>query len=606
MKATSCLFLAVCAVYILHNAHGQHVNGNSLAGTFSERKAPVAVQSDVQVSTRQLAALVKDASMLVSKDGEKAFAELRTPGSRWRQGETYIFVLDTKGNMLVHADPGMENKNQLDLKDVNGKPIIRGLIKAATAIPEKPEGWYHYEWPVPGGLLPRWKSSFVQLVKAPGGKSYIVGSGMYNDRMEKEFVVDLVKSAQAEIEKHGKAAFKTFHDPAGPYLAKDAYIFVFTMEGVEVVNPAFPTVEGNNNFDMKDAQGKYLVREIIKTVQTSDSGWVDYMWPKPGESVPTQKSAYVRKATFEGETFGVGCGVYLADAPKAVEKTKKLTAPELMTLVRDAASELEKRGVKAFPDFRKKGSRWFSNDTYLFVWSLDGTRAFHGADASLEGKKIDGTTDVHGRPYGKLFIEAAKSTKGEGWVHYMFPEPGDIFPTWKSSFVKRVKLPDGKQYLVGSGIYNMQMDKAFIIDLVNHAASLVQEKGEASFDELRDKKGSFYFMDTYVFVEDSKGMILVHPAQPSLEGKNMYNEKDVKGKSFVREYTEAALKKGSAWTDYYWYKPGDNTPTQKYTYVRKVQHGSKTYIVGAGYYQPDNVKKTSQAQKTSSRSLEKK
>ncbi|WP_242929182.1 cache domain-containing protein [Pontibacter vulgaris] len=606
MKVSFSLLLAFIAIYILNNAYGQQLNGHRLVNTISKTESPGSFQSGKQLSTRQLVALVNDASALVSKKGEKAFTEFRSSGSRWRQGETYIFVLDPQGNMLVHADPEMENKNQLDLKDVNGKLIVRGLIKAATAVPNKPEGWYHYEWPVPGGLLPRWKSSFVQLVKAPSGKSYIVGSGMYNDRMEKEFVVDLVKNAQAEIEKHGRGAFKSFHDPAGPFLAKDAYIFVFTMDGVEIVNPAFPTVEGNNNFDMKDAQGKYLVREIIKTVQTSDSGWVNYMWPKPGESIPTQKSAYVRKATFNGETFGVGCGIYLADAPKAVEKTKKLTAPELMALVRDAAADLEKRGTKAFPDFRKKGSRWFRNDTYLFVWSLDGTRVFHAADSLMEGKKIDGTTDAHGRPYGKMFLEAANSRKGEGWVHYMFPEPGDIFPAWKSSFVKRVKFPDGRQYLVGSGIYNMQMDKAFIEDLVNHAASLVQDKGEASFNQLRDKKGPFYFMDTYIFVEDSKGKILVNPAQPSIEGKNMINEKDVKGKSFVREYTEASLKNGSAWVNYYWYKPGDNTPTQKHTYVRKVQHGNKTYIVGAGYYQPDEGKKTSQAQKTSSESLKEK
>jgi hypothetical protein len=39
--------------------------------------------------------------------------------------------------MLVHPDPSMEGKNELDLKDINGKPIIRGLIGAATTFPGK-------------------------------------------------------------------------------------------------------------------------------------------------------------------------------------------------------------------------------------------------------------------------------------------------------------------------------------------------------------------------------------------------------------------------------------------------------------------------------------
>src|SRR5512143_125205 len=96
--------------------------------------------------TRELVALVDDAAELVQFKGEAAFTDLGVPGSRWRHGETYIFVLDTDGKMLVHSDPSMEGKNQLELKDVNGKPIIRGLIAAATTFPDKPEGWYHYEW----------------------------------------------------------------------------------------------------------------------------------------------------------------------------------------------------------------------------------------------------------------------------------------------------------------------------------------------------------------------------------------------------------------------------------------------------------------------------
>ena len=35
---------------------------------------------------------------------------------------------------------------------------------------------------------------------------------------------------------------------------------------------------------------------------------------------------------------------------------------------------------------------------------------------------------------------------------------------------------------------------------------------------------------------------------------------------------------------YFWYKPGQNTPARKQTYVRKVQSGQETYVVGSGYY----------------------
>jgi signal transduction histidine kinase len=540
-------------------------------------------QAYEQKETNDLVVLVNDASALVSAKGETAFKDFAVAGSRWRSGETYIFVLDPEGNMLVHPDPALDGKNVLDLKDINGKPIIRGIIASATTYSDKPEGWYFYEWPVPGEILPRWKSTYARLAVAPDGKKYVVGAGMYNDRMEKSFVVDLVTNAVAAIDKNGRATFPLFHDPKGPFIAMDTYIFVIDRNGVDLVNPGFPSLEGRNILDVKDTHGKQPIREMVSLVETKGSGWVDYMWPKPGESVSTQKSAYVSKAKMGEGWVLVGCGVYLANAPKSAPVAGKMTAPELMALVREGAAVLEKEGAKAYPEFRTKGSKWFRDDTYFFVWTMDGTVIFHAADPTREGRNDSNLKDVLGRPIGKMFLETASSPSGEGWVHYMYPEPGDIFPAWKSTFVKRVTYSDGKQYILGSGIYNMQMNKAFIMDLVDRAAALVAAQGQQAFTQLRDKTGPFVFMDTYVFVQSPTGTELVNPAQPSLEGKNLIDLKDLKGNPVIRQQI-AAAKDGSAWLDIYWYKPGTNLPARKLTYVRKVQSGQATYIVGSGLY----------------------
>jgi signal transduction histidine kinase/quercetin dioxygenase-like cupin family protein len=556
-------------------------------------------------STHNLVALVKDAAALILLRGETAFEDFRVTGSRWREGETYIFILDPAGNMLVHADPEMEGRNQLDLEDINGKPIIRGLLATVMTSPDKPEGWYHYQWPVPGGILPRWKSSFVQLVKAPSGKNYIVGSGMYNDRMEREFVVDIVRDAVAIIEKKGKEAFRYFYDPTSPFIAKDAYVFVIDRNGIDLVNPGFPNLEGRNLLDFKDTHGKLLIREMFDVVEASGSGWVDYMWPKPGENISTQKSAFVSKVKMGSEWALVGCGVYLSDAPKALSTTTTMTASQLMSLVRDAGTVLEEKGEAAFPEFRKEGSKWFQDDTYLFVWNMDGVRIFHAANPESEGVNVSGLKDILGRPIGKMFLEAAATSAGEGWIHYMYPEPGDIFPTWKSSFVKRVQFPSGKSYIVGCGIYNMQMDKAFIEDMVDRAATLVADQGKDAFDQLRDRTGPFVFMDAYVFVDDIHGVELVNAAQPSLEGKNLINLKDIYGKYAAREYIDAALRNGSAWVGYYWYRPGDNVATYKHTYVRKVKSGTDIYIVGGGFYEGYGTEKRDGVRKMSWESINK-
>jgi signal transduction histidine kinase len=292
----------------------------------------------------------------------------------------------------------------------------------------------------------------------------------------------------------------------------------------------------------------------------------------------------VSRATFGGRTVIVGCGVYLAEAPKAVSGGKKLTANELITLVREGAAVLEERGDRAYADFRQKGSKWFRDDTYFFVWSIDGTLEFHAPDPSIEGRNDSGIKDIHGRPFGKMILEAAHMPVGEGWVHYMYPQPGDIFPTWKSTFVKRVTFPSGTEHIIGCGIFNMQMDRTLIEDLVNRAAVLVAKRGPDAFTELRDKTGRFVFMDTYLFVMSTDGTELVNPVFPTLEGKNLMDLKDLAGKAVAREEIAAALKHGSAWLDCFWYKPGSNTSARKQTYVRKVQSGSDTFIVGSGLY----------------------
>jgi signal transduction histidine kinase len=590
MKQTSFLILAVLLFTAgeaqLHSSTANRdVNSQS-----TNQQTYITTHHTPSGSITKLVQLVKDGANLVHRKGEAAFKDFSVDGSRWRQGENYIFVLDLNGKMIVHPDNELAGKNQLELKDVNQKSVIRGLLATVNSRPGKSEGWYHYQWPVPGGLLPRWKSTYVRLVNTPTGKNYVIGCGMYNDRMEKEFVVDMVKDAVGEIGKKGEAAYSIFHDPTGSFMVKDAYIFVIDPNGVELVNPAFPSLEGRNLLDLQDTRGKQLVREMLNVAQTNGSGWVNYMWPKPGESVSTQKSSYVSKARIGDKWVMVGCGVYLADAPKATAIEKKMTAPELITLVRDASIVFEQQGEKAFPEFRTQGSKWFQDNSYFFVWTMDGVRSFHAANPQGEGENMSDSKDVLGRPWGSMFLNAVNSSQGEGWVHYMYTEPGDIFPTWKSSFLKKVRFPSGKNYLVGSGIYNMDMDKAFIEDVVNRASKLVAERGKEAFPQLRDKTGPFVFMDTYVFVDSINGVELVNAAQPTVEGKNLMNEKDLKGNYMMRDYIDAAVKNDSAWVSYYWYKPGENTQARKLTFVRKVKHGADTYVVGAGYYPDENKK----------------
>jgi methyl-accepting chemotaxis protein len=55
---------------------------------------------------------------------------------------------------------------------------------------------------------------------------------------------------------------------------------------------------------------------MFRVLETGDSGWVDYQWPRPGATEPSPKSSYVRKVDVNGTLYLVGAGVYMDPAAR--------------------------------------------------------------------------------------------------------------------------------------------------------------------------------------------------------------------------------------------------------------------------------------------------
>ena len=88
-------------------------------------------------------------------------------------------------------------------------------------------------------------------------------------------------------------------------------MFVHDWKGMELVNPGSPDLEGKNLIDFKDADGKLLVRDTIKMLETKETDWIQYRWPKPGKSEPSKKISYVRKVKVGEGVLYVGASIYL-------------------------------------------------------------------------------------------------------------------------------------------------------------------------------------------------------------------------------------------------------------------------------------------------------
>ncbi|MCW8905160.1 MULTISPECIES: cache domain-containing protein [Sedimenticola] len=102
-------------------------------------------------------------------------------------------------------------------------------------------------------------------------------------------------------------------------------------------------------------------------------------------------------------------------------------------------------------------------------------------------------------------------------------------------------------------------------------AYLEQNGLDAASKAFAQKDSEFNSGELYVFVQDMDGNMLIHGANPKLNGKGLINLKDPKGRYFVKEMVDVVKTNGSGWVDYMWKHPKTGQLTPKTSYVQKTE-----------------------------------
>lgn len=119
--------------------------------------------------------LLQEAVHFVKEHGEDdAFKVFNDPRGPFSKNNTYVFVLDFKGNMLAHGNNAdLIGKNHYDLKDSKGHSVVRAIIERGRY----GEGtWVNYLWKNPTTQTEECKSSYVTTVD----KKFIIGAGYFH------------------------------------------------------------------------------------------------------------------------------------------------------------------------------------------------------------------------------------------------------------------------------------------------------------------------------------------------------------------------------------------------------------------------------------------
>ena len=145
-----------------------------------------------------------------------------------------------------------------------------------------------------------------------------------------EMIKEKVDKACNLLTKEGKLSFPKFRGRNSEFIFCGTYIWVHDLKGIMRMEPAIPMMEDVGLIDVKDGHDKRPFFEMNKVAKEKGAGWVDYWWPKPGESTPSRKISYIKLCKVDGEDMVVGAGIYdLPDTQNDVLSLAQKTSDEL-------------------------------------------------------------------------------------------------------------------------------------------------------------------------------------------------------------------------------------------------------------------------------------
>jgi cytochrome c len=120
----------------------------------------------------------------------------------------------------------------------------------------------------------------------------------------------LAEKAAAYVKANGKdKGIAEIINPKGQFVKGDLYVVLQDFNGVNLANPMQPKLAGQNHFELKDANGKYFIKEMIDLAKTKGSGWSTYVWTNPATKKVQTKKSWIQRV--EGTDMYVLCGLYV-------------------------------------------------------------------------------------------------------------------------------------------------------------------------------------------------------------------------------------------------------------------------------------------------------
>ena len=113
-----------------------------------------------------------------------------------------------------------------------------------------------------------------------------------------------------------------------------------------------------------------------------------------------------------------------------------------------------------------------------------------------------------------------------------------------------------------------------------HAITLQRQQRAIAFI-----KAMRYNTNDYLWINDMQPAMVTHPIKSTLDGQDLSDFKDPKGKRLFVEAVKVCQPAGEGTVEYFWPKPGFDRPVPKLSYVKLFKPWG--WVIGTGIYIQD-------------------
>lgn len=402
------------------------------------------------------------------------------------------------------------NTNVQRLEEQNGKIVLEEAVKLARTISAEINDFQQDALEKRKEELKNLTATVWSLIQSHYDLSKTDRVGETLKIRAEEFDKNLVKFYEQNRDKYTEEALKQIiKDYIRSYRYNDGTGYFFAQEGmVTIVQPSAPLLEGNDNSNLRNNEGVYIVREIVKTAQTKNSGLLTYKWLNPLSKKEEEKVTYL--FTFKPYGWVIGTGEYVS----VLQNRLKQEALEMISKLR------------------------YAQNDYFYACDYNNIMVAH---PTLKGMDMSKVRDVKGELIMPPMLSIARE-KGDGFYSYWWQKNnGDVQPYEKLTYAK--DFPNWN-IIIGTGVYLDDIEQG------------IQKRREKLMEELGDiVKNTRIGKTGYLFIFDGKANMLIHPDE-KLNGRNFSDLKNpTKGTSIYTDLVKAA--QTTKTLEYNWDRPDD-------------------------------------------------